>query len=173
LCNFINYYFILENILKIFFENFRSNIAAIANINTACPNIAYWYQLAKQTSTYSNLVNSTGALTELGTILSGISAADLMQINSNSISFITATAFTFMPASTVNMLTNTQLAGLTLSQAVALQNSPYYTYFSNAIQSVIQSIINNSKLSAVSSASIQHFNIYNLIILLFIVLVQN
>ncbi len=165
MCNFINYYFILENILKIFFENFRSNIAAIANINTACPNIAYWYQLAKQTSTYSNLVNSTGALTELGTILSGISAADLMQINSNSISFITATAFTFMPASTVNMLTNTQLAGLTLSQAVALQNSPYYTYFSNAIQSVIQSIINNSKLSTVSSASIQHFNIYNLIIL--------
>lgn len=118
-------------------------------------------------------MNSTGALTELGAILAGISAADLMQINSNSISFITTTAFTFMPASTINMLNNTQLAGLTLSQAVALQNSPYYTYFSSTIQSAIQSIINNSKLSTVSSASIQHFNIYNFIILLFIVLVQN
>ena len=127
----------------------------------------YWYQFAKQTNSYSNLVNSSSALTELGAIISGISTSDLTQINSNSITYITNTALKFMPASTVNTLTNSQLSGLSLNQAVALQNSPYYSLFSNTIISAIQSIINNKQI--VSSAdSTKHFNIYYLITLLLV-----
>lgn len=111
-------------------------------------------------------MNSTSSLTELGTIISGISMEDLLQVSASSISSISITAFTYMPATTVNALTSTQLAGLSLNQIVALQKSPYYSYFSDAIISAIQKTIFNSLVSDASSN--KNLNIYNLLVLLLI-----
>ncbi len=111
-------------------------------------------------------MNSTSSLTELGTIISGISTEDLLQVSASSISSISITAFTYMPATTVNALTSTQLAGLSLNQIVALQKSPYYSYFSDAIISAIQKTIFNSLVSDASSN--KNLNIYNLLVLLLI-----
>ena len=52
---------------KVFY--FRNSVSAVAKISVLCPNIVSWYTYAKNTSTYSNLLNSTSALTELGSVI--------------------------------------------------------------------------------------------------------
>ena len=49
-------------------------MSAVAKISLACSNIANWYALAKNTSTYASLTNSTSALTELGSVIGKLSS---------------------------------------------------------------------------------------------------
>lgn len=49
--------------------HFRTSVSAVAKISVLCPNIASWYSYAKTISTYSNILNSTSALTELGSVI--------------------------------------------------------------------------------------------------------
>ena len=48
---------------------FGQSVSALAKISLTCPNIASWYTYAKASATYSSLLNSTSALTELGSII--------------------------------------------------------------------------------------------------------
>lgn len=91
-------------------------------------------------------------------------------ISADSLSSITSTAFKYMPASTINSLTVTQLTGLSVDQAVAFQQSPYYSYFSNTITSVLKSSITGVPITfTVSNASVKVFDSYfNLLATLFV-----
>jgi hypothetical protein len=72
-----------------------------------------------------------------------------------------------MPASTVNALSASQLASLTVNQIVALQQSPYYSYFSSFIKNALTSSLNGGSISPiVSSLSIIKLDLLNLIVLL-------
>lgn len=82
-------------------------------------------------------------------------------VSADSLSSITSTAFKYMSASTINSLTITQLTGLSVEQAVAFQQSPYYSYFSNTITSVLKSSIAGVTTTfTVSNASVKVFDYY-------------
>ena len=84
----------------------------------------------------------------------GISAADFANISSSAISSITTTAWTYMPASIVNTMTNSQLTGLSSTQVSALLNSPNYSQFSSSIQMALALLsIGSSTTTTTSSTS--------------------
>ena len=80
-------------------------------------------------------------------------------------SSISAAAFQYMPAATVNALSADQLSGLATSQISALQNSPYYASFSTNIKNGLTALVANTVVPvfAKSSGSILGFNLIALI----------
>lgn len=112
----------------------------MSKISLTCPNIANWYVFAKNTTAFASLTNSSSALSELGTIISGITSADIALVSSDSISSISNSALQFMPANTINSMSTAQLTGLSANQVTALQSSPNYASFSTALKSGLTSL---------------------------------
>ena len=70
-----------------------------------------------------------------------------------------------MSASSVNTLSASQLSSLTVNQIVALQQSPYYSYFSSFIKNALTASLNGGTIiPVVSSTSIMKLNLLILII---------
>lgn len=79
----------------------------------------------------------------------GISSTDIKLVSADSMSSITNTAWKYMPASTVNLLSVDQLSGLASAQVSALQNSPNYASFSSTITSGLSSLVSTGSISSV------------------------
>jgi len=117
---------------------FASSISSLSKISLACPNIANWYALAKTVPAYgSSLYSSSSSISELGSVMSGITTTDLASVSADQISSFSTLSFQYMPAATVNSMSTTQLAGLAHDQVTSLLNSPYYSSFSSAITSYL------------------------------------
>ena len=117
---------------------FAASISSLSSINLACPNIASWYALAKTVSAYgSSLYTSSSSISELGSVMSGITTTDLASVSADQISSFSTLSLQYMPAATVNSMSTTQLAGLSNDQVTSLLNSPYYSSFSSAITSYL------------------------------------
>jgi hypothetical protein len=129
---------------------FTSSISTLSNINLVCPNMANWYSLAKTNPNYgTTLYTSISSLSELGSVISGISTTDIQLVSADSMSSITTTALQYMPSSTVNSLSATQISGLSNDQITSLMNSPNYASFSTSITSTLlggsgQSVTNSA-----------------------------
>lgn len=121
-------------------STFEDSVAVLAKISLTCPNMADFYTKAKYV--FISTI-SASSLTELGSIITGITQTDFSQITSEYISSITPTAWKYMPVSIVNSLTTSQLSGLTNTQISSLLNSPNYSSYSSLIQSSITSLSNN------------------------------
>ena len=125
---------------------FAASISSLSSINLACPNIANWYALAKTVPAYgSSLYSSSSSITELGSVMSGITTTDMASVTSDGINSFSTAAFQYMSAATVNSMSATQLAGLSVDQITSLLNSPYYFSFSTAVT--------NSLVSATTAAT--------------------
>ena len=117
---------------------FASSISSLSKISLGCPNIANWYTLAKTVSAYgSSLYSSSSSISELGSVMSGISTTDIALVSTDAISSFSTNAFQYMPASTVNLMSSSQLSALAIDQVSALLNSPYYSSFSSAVTSAL------------------------------------
>lgn len=124
---------------------FTSSVSALAKISLTCPNMNSWYAKAKISSTYgATLVSDNSKLTELGSILTGITTTDIASVPADSISSISTTAWKYMPAATVNSLSSDQLNGLSNDQLTSLLNSPNYSSFSGPITSALSSLSGSS-----------------------------
>ena len=89
--------------------------------------MASWYALAKTNPNYgSTLYTSISSLSELGSVISGITTADMQLVSADSINSVTTNGLKFMPAATINVLSSAQLAGLAIDQVSSLLNSPNY-----------------------------------------------
>jgi hypothetical protein len=139
---------------------FSSSISVLAKISLNCPNIASWYALAKENPNYgSTLYTSISSLSELGSIISGISIADLQLVSVDSMSSITTTAFQYMPAATVNSLSVSQLTGLSIDQVTALLNSPNYASFSSSIKNYLVALASGSSTATSGSFRLKVSNL--------------
>ncbi len=88
---------------------FAASISSLSSINLACPNIASWYALAKTVSAYgSSLYTSSSSISELGSVMSGITTTDLASVSADAIHSFSTLSFKFMPAATVNSMSATQ-----------------------------------------------------------------
>ena len=134
---------------------FASSISSLSKISLGCPNIANWYTLAKTVSAYgSSLYSSSSSISELGSVMSGISTTDIALVSTDAISSFSTTAFQYMPAATVNLMSSSQLSALAIDQVSALLNSPYYSSFSSAVTSALAVAAGGSgTTSAVSQIS--------------------
>jgi len=116
-------------------------VLVLSKLSVTCPNIASWYSLAKKSSTYgSNLYTSSSAVSELGSIMAGISVSDLSQLPNNVMSSLTANVWNLMAVATVNSLTTGQLKGLTNTQVANIMRSPNYSQLSTAIRVYCESV---------------------------------
>jgi len=129
--------------------------------------MASYYSLAKTNSNYgSTLYTSISSLSELGSVISGISTTDIQLVSADSMSSITTTALEYMPATTVNMLSPTQIAGLSNDQITSLMNSPNYASFSTSIVNTLQ-VATGQTVTLTSSACpslIKKLNFFNILI---------
>ena len=128
---------------------FTSAISTLSGISLICPNMASWYSLAKTNPNYgSALYTSISSLSELGSVISGITTADIQLVSADSINSITTNALKYMPAATINVLSSAQLAGLAIDQVSSLLNSPNYASFSSNITSSLQILVTGSSATA-------------------------
>ncbi len=143
---------------------FTSAISTLSGISMSCPNMASWYSLAKTVSTYgSELYTSISSLSELGSVISGITTTDIALVSADGISSITTNALQYMPAATVNALSSTQLAGLAVDQVSALLNSPNYASFSSSItSSLLTAATGVPTTSSAGSVFIKNLNLAKL-----------
>ena len=137
---------------------FAASISSLSSINLACPNIASWYALAKTVSAYgSSLYTSSSSISELGSVMSGITTTDLASVSADAIHSFSTLSFKFMPAATVNSMSATQLAGLSHVQVVALLNSPYYSSFSTAVTNALASATGGTTTSGATQITLTYF----------------
>jgi trimeric autotransporter adhesin len=144
--------------------------SVVSSISVSCPNIAYWYAYAKSTGGYSSVTNSSSQLTELGSVIAGITTSDLALISTDNIGSITTGAFQYMPAATVNSMSSSQLASLSTDQATSLVNNPNYSSFSSSVTSALSSLITGTSITSGTAGCIQ-LSLINLLVSSFIVLV--
>jgi len=138
------------------------SVSALSSISVSCPNIAYWYAYAKANVTaYSSLTSSASAISELGSVMAGVSTADIALISADNIGSITTSAWTNMPAATVNSLSATQLAGLSTDQVTALTNNPNAASFSASVTNALTSALTGT---TTSNANMQSINMISLLI---------
>jgi hypothetical protein len=127
---------------------FTSAISTLSGISLICPNMASWYALAKTNPNYgSTLYTSISSLSELGSVISGITTADMQLVSADSINSVTTNGLKFMPAATINVLSSAQLAGLAIDQVSSLLNSPNYASFSSNITNSLQTLVTGSSAS--------------------------
>lgn len=146
----------------------------LSKISSMCPNIESWYNAAKNCTAYgSNLYQSAAKISELGSIMAGISVNDLALIDQDLISAFGSNVWDIMSVSTVNSLNSTQLVGLTLSQVRDIMNSPNYEKFSKEIKEYCNNAINPQRFSVYTyndpmhmfgSGSMNMFSLMNLIL---------
>ncbi len=114
---------------------------ALSKLSATCPNIVTWYSLAKKSSTYgATLFTSSSAVSELGSVMAGITVPDLAQLPADTISSLSASVWNLMAVATVNSLTSSQLKGLTTSQVASIMRSPNYSQFSTAVRVYCESV---------------------------------
>jgi hypothetical protein len=136
---------------------FASSISSLSKISLACPNIANWYALAKTVPAYgSSLYSSSSSISELGSVMSGITTTDLASVSADQISSFSTLSLQYMPAATVNSMSTTQLAGLAHDQVTSLLNSPYYSSFSSAITSYLATASGGTATSGASQISLNY-----------------
>lgn len=127
-------------------------ISALSKISISCPNIGTWYAYAKANiSAYSNPASSASSLSEMGSVIAGITPADIATISTDNIGSVTSSAWTNMPVATVNSLSSTQVASLSHDQATSLLSNPNAASFSSSITSALNSILGSP--SSTTSAS--------------------
>ena len=173
------------------------SVSALSKISILCPNIPSWYAYAKANiSAYSNLVSSSSALTELGSVIgnfdmffliilsnqksklnnhkAGITTTDIASISTDNIGSVTTSAWTYMPAATVNALSIAQVSSLSTDQAAALLSNPNSGSFSSSITSALNSIIANTNINTTTNMSntIQRFSLMNLLLFCTLALFQ-
>jgi len=147
---------------------FAASISSLSKISLACPNIASWYSVAKTVTAYgSSLYSSSSSITELGSVMSGITTTDMAYVSDDGISSFSTTAFQYMPAATVNSMSTTQLAGLAVDQVTALLNSPYYSSFSTAVTNALALAIGGT-ISSSTSKTINKSLIISMALLIFL-----
>ena len=138
---------------------FAASISSLSKISLACPNIANWYALAKTVPAYgSSLFSSSSSISELGSVMSGITTTDMALVPTDGIVSFSTYAFQYMPATTVNSMSTAQLNLLSHVQIVSLLNSPYYSSFSTAVTNTLASATGTTTTSGASQITLSHFS---------------
>jgi len=136
------------------------SVTSLSKISISCPNIAAWYSYATtKVSSYSSAYASSSALTELGSVVAGISTSDIALVTADNIGSISSSAWTYMPAATVNAISSSALSGLTTDAVSALLSNPNAASFSSAITSSL-----NTAAGIKSNANVKHISLFTLIL---------
>jgi len=136
------------------------SVTSLSKISVSCQNMAAWYAYAtKNISSYSGAYASSSALTELGSVIAGISTADIALVSSDNIGSISSSAWTNMPAATVNAISSSALSGLPTEAVSALLSNPNAASFSSAITSSLK-----TAAGLPSNANAMHISLFSLLL---------
>lgn len=122
--------------------DFKANIKSLSLLNDAdCSSLGILYTKAKQAmgnSTVDSLLVS-----EIGSVIAGISATDAATLDSRSIQAMSNNALLIVPATVVNSLSRTQIRAFSSEQLNSLMYNNNYDSFSADTKTLLTSAANN------------------------------
>lgn len=133
---------------------FKENIKAMSLINMAnCPSIGMLYTKAikslglskakRQVRQVSTTTIDSSVLSEIGSVVAGMSSTDFQNLDSRSIQTISSSTWSMMPASLINSMTRTQISSLSNDQLNAVLNNPNAGSYSSTITQLMTSAAQN------------------------------
>jgi hypothetical protein len=159
----INFNFVHFN--SFYFKNFiqkRTNYPTLKKIqNSVCPSISTLYSRIKSINGITSLESSNVA--DMDGIAGGASISDINSMSTEVWLSFSSTAIKNMPAETVNALPVSILKLTTTTQLSAFYTSPYYSSYSNSIQTYLTQLSNGQTISTASESDMNKFNLISLI----------
>jgi hypothetical protein len=124
-----------------------------------CQSMMYWYSVvyvALQCGPVTSPSQSTlgaSCVSQMGSVIGGIGASDLIGLSADVIPSITTSALLIMSAAQINLMSPVQIAALTTAQAVTLLTSAVFASLTTTIQQEIYANLGLTWTTTVSSAS--------------------
>ncbi|CAF0778895.1 unnamed protein product [Brachionus calyciflorus] len=133
---------------------FGNNIKAMSLINMAnCPSIGMLYTKAiksfglskakRQVRQVSTTTIDSSVLSEIGSVVAGMSSTDFQNLDSRSIQTISSSTWSMMPASLINSMTRTQISSLSNDQLTSILNNPNAGSYSSTITQLMANAATN------------------------------
>lgn len=123
-------------------EDFKANIKSLSLLNDAnCNALGILY--SKAIVAMGNTGVDSVLISEIGSVISGISSTDAKALDTRSIQALSENALKIMPATVVNSLSRTQIRAFSGDQLNALMGNPNSASFTDVTKSLLTSAVNN------------------------------